>query len=133
MQGSRKILLDTNFLLIPEVLHIDIFEELKRICHFPYTLFILDKTVAELQVIVGRSKGKDKRAAGVAIELIKLNNIQIIDTTMYPPEDYVDSILKQLADEYIIATQDRDIQKKCKQYIIVRQLHYLQLKNDTDY
>jgi len=128
MQESRKILLDTNFLLIPEQLKIDIFEELQRICYFPFQVYILDKTLEELQSIKQRTQGKDKTAANVALELIKVKNIQTIDTSSYSEDNYVDSIIQQLKDDYIVATQDIALRKHFKRYIILRQKKYLELK-----
>ena len=46
----QKILLDTNFLLIPAAFNVDIFSEFNRI--FPKNkLFILDKSIGELRNI----------------------------------------------------------------------------------
>jgi len=47
----RKIILDTNFLLIPAQFKVDIFSEIDRICSFTYSLFVLDKSVEELKKI----------------------------------------------------------------------------------
>ena len=66
-----KIILDTNFLLIPGTLKVDIFEEIKRICDFKYTLHIIDKTVDELKKITETQRGKYKTAAKLALMLIK--------------------------------------------------------------
>ncbi|MBI5393368.1 hypothetical protein HZA96_05855 [Candidatus Woesearchaeota archaeon] len=135
MPESKKIILDTNFLLIPGQLHVDIFEELSRICNFPYQLFVLDKTVQELKKIIATNKGKHMAAATVALKLIQMNTIdhklKLIDTKGYPEEMYADTILKELAEkdkEYIIATQDIALRKNFKKYIILRQKKYLELK-----
>ena len=131
MPESKKIILDTNFLLIPGQLHVDIFEELSRICHFPYQLLVLDKTIHELEKIKTTNKGKHKVAATVALELVHKHQIEVIDTQEYPEEMYADTILKELTEkdkDYIIATQDIALRKNFKKYIILRQKKYLQLK-----
>ena len=53
----EKILLDTNFLLIPSQFKVDIFSEIKRICNFSYKLYVLDKSVGELNYIIENQKG----------------------------------------------------------------------------
>ena len=45
-----KIILDTNFLMIPAQFNVDIFSEIHRICDFKYELYIIDKTIDELRV-----------------------------------------------------------------------------------
>ena len=42
-----KIILDTNFLMIPSMFKVDIFSEIERICDFKYELCIVDKTLDE--------------------------------------------------------------------------------------
>ena len=68
----KKILLDTNFLLIPSQFKVDIFSELERICIFNYKLYVLDKTVDELKYIIEKQKGKHKEAAKIGLQLLKL-------------------------------------------------------------
>ena len=48
----KKIILDTNFLLIPAQFNVDIFSEIERICDFQYQLCIVDKTLSELILVV---------------------------------------------------------------------------------
>ena len=45
----KKIILDTNFLLIPAQFKVDIFDEIDRIMIEKYQLFVLDKTIDELK------------------------------------------------------------------------------------
>ena len=61
----RKIILDTNFLLIPVQFGVDIFSEFDRICNFKYELVVVPETVTELEGIInGKGSKKDKMAAG---------------------------------------------------------------------
>ena len=55
----KKILLDTNFLLIPYQFKIDIFTQIDKISMFKYGIFALDKTLEELKKIVNEQKGKN--------------------------------------------------------------------------
>jgi len=76
----KKILLDTNFLLIPHQFRVDIFTQIDRIVTFRYKLYILDKTLEELKKIVEEQKGKNKDAAKIALKLVAIKNIGIIKT-----------------------------------------------------
>lgn len=67
-----KIILDTNFLLLPAQFKIDIFQELKN-----NELIIFDLAIRELKKIA-RSKGKAGINANIALKLIKNKKIKII-------------------------------------------------------
>lgn len=58
----QKIIVDTNFLLMPFEYGIDIIGELRRIVHEPITLIISTGTDAELRTLAGRT-GKRASAA----------------------------------------------------------------------
>lgn len=131
MPFSKKILLDTNFLLIPAVFKVDIFTELQRICDFKYKVYILDKSIKELQKIVEKQKGKHREAAKLALILIKFKKTGIISTKS---RKSVDDILYELAGkgkDVIIATQDKKLRKKIKnkggKAIILRKKQYLEI------
>ena len=121
-----KIILDTNFLLVPSQFKVDIFSEINNICNFKYSIYILDKTVDELNKIVDEQKGKHKEAAKLALKLIKFKKIKIIRTK----EGSVDDLL--LEQDAVIATQDKALIKKLKnnkkKVIQLRQKKYLILK-----
>lgn len=120
----KKIILDTNFLLIPAQFKVDIFSEIERIINDKYQLFILKGTVDELNKIIEKRK-KGKSAAKLALKLIKAKGLKILDINQKP----VDKILINLSKEYIIATQDKELKKKIKSKIILRKKQYLELKN----
>lgn len=124
----EKILLDTNFLLIPAQFNVDVFSEMDRICHFKYKLYILDKSMAELQNIAKKGWAKEKWQVKLTLELVnaKINEgvIQVIKTNA---NKYVDDLIKGMADEYIVATQDTDLKKYLKRAIVLRQKSHLVL------
>lgn len=124
----KKVILDTNFLLVPMQFKVDIFSEFDRICHFNYKLFIFDESIGELKNIIKKQPQKHKKAAEFALKLIRLKNIEIIESD----EKDVDSlILENLDKDTIVATQDielkKEILKKGASVIILRQKKYLQL------
>ena len=126
----KHIILDTNFLMLPGQMKVDIFSELERICPFRYTLFVLDKTLEEIATIQKKGSGKDKRNANLALQLLKHKQVKIIPTTS---KDYVDDLL--VAQEGIIATQDQGLKRRLKalgkSYITLHHKNYLVLKGEN--
>jgi uncharacterized protein len=101
-----KIVLDTNFLLLPVQRKLDIFEELHQSIMEPYDLYVLDATLDELRKI----RGKDRPAARVALELIQAKHLNIIGNLR---EKTVDDELVLLSREgYRVATLDRELRKR---------------------
>ena len=121
-----KIILDTNFLLIPAQFKVDIFSEIQRIADFKYQLYVLDKTLDELKKIQKEQRGKHKSAAKPALALIKNKKVKTIKTSS---DKYVDDLLVQYSKKgAIIATQDLGLKKRLKKpYIILKQKKYLSL------
>ncbi len=127
------IVLDTNFLMIPSALGVDIISEIDRICSFRYDLAIVDKTKDELLGITKNQRGKHKEAAKVALSVIENNNINIIATSS---DGDADMAILSLADErgadMIVATQDSELKKKLRskgvRLIVLRQKKYLKIE-----
>jgi len=121
----QKILLDTNFLLIPAQFNVDIFTEIDRIMLTNYKIYILDKTIDELEKLTKDPKQKlrDRNAAKLGLQLIKAKKINIIKTN----EDLlVDDLIVKLQKDYIIATQDMILKKRLKtKTIVLRQKKHL--------
>lgn len=122
----KRIILDTNFLLAINQFKIDVFSELERICDFPYSVCILDKTIDELNKIIIEQKGKDKEAAKLALEIIK-GKVEVLETK----KGYVDDILVGLAGkDTLIATQDQELKRRVKTgVIVIKQKKYLAFRH----
>ncbi|MBI2646960.1 nucleotide-binding protein [Candidatus Woesearchaeota archaeon] len=126
----KKIILDTNILLIPYLFKVDIFSEFDRICNFNYKLYIYEQTVDELKKIIKNQSGKNRSAAKFALKMIKLKDLNIIRLK----NGNVDSIiLNNLSNDMIIATQDlklkNEILKKGTSVIGLRQKKYLEYRD----
>ena len=124
----KKIIIDTNFLMIPFQFRVDIFSEFNRICNFNYKLLIFEQSIGELKNIVEKQSGIDRKAAQFALKLIKLKNIGILKSKQ---KDVDELILDNADQNTIIATQDLHLKKelleKGASVIILRQKKYLQL------
>ncbi len=127
MPGYRKVILDTNFLMIPGLFGVDIFRELPRRLDFPFRLHIVSQTLDELDSIAEKGSKRDRVAAQIAKQLIKAKKINIID---YAPDKYADDALLELSEQedVYIATQDRELKRRIKKKkIILRQKKYIEL------
>ncbi|MDP7141297.1 MAG: hypothetical protein QF362_00955 [Candidatus Woesearchaeota archaeon] len=125
-----QVILDTNFLMAVSQFRIDIFAEIQRICDFRYKLYIIDKTLDELKGLIEQNKGKDGRAAKLALSLIKQKHISIIKTDK---DRIVDDLIMNIVNkEHIVATQDKELKSRLKQknigIISIRQKRYLKLE-----
>lgn len=125
----KKIIVDTNFLLIPSVFKVDIFTEIQRICPFRYEIHVLNGVIDELNKIVEKQRGRDREAASLALQLIKRKHLKIVIGNQGKT---VDEIIVGMADkDTIVATQDgalkRRLQEKNIPLIVLRQKKYLSL------
>lgn len=124
----RRVIIDTNFLMIPYQFKVDIFSEFSRICHFNYELFVFEGSVNELRKITENQSGKDKKAAQLALKLVRMKNIGIIKSG---GKDVDALMLENVDKDTIVATQDiilkKNLLKKGASVIILRQKKYLQL------
>lgn len=101
---------------------VDVVSEIDKACPFLYGLYLLDKTMSELDEIIEKQSGKDKSAAKLAKKLIESKKISIIDTS--EDNDYVDDVLVKIAKKdigltsktrSIVATNDVNLIKRLKE------------------
>ena len=124
--SSTRVVLDTNFLLIPGNFKIDIFSELKRIIPDQIELYIIDNSVKELEKIIETGSGKDKAAAKLGLMLIKQKGINLIKGC----KNLVDEDIIELSkdENTVICTQDKELKQKIKKPVVVlRQKSHLEL------
>ncbi len=129
----KRIIIDTNFLMVPCQFKVDIFSEIERICNFNYKLWVFGQTIAELENIAKKQAGREKRAALLALQLIKLKKISMIKSGQIRAEHKdVDSLILDNTDKNtIVATQDlelkRELLRRGTHVIILRQKKYLEI------
>ena len=130
MPNKKRIILDTNFLLIPAQFGLDIFTELDKTLDYSYSLFIMDKSLEELKEASKHQKGALKEAVKVTLSLIKSmkdnNKLNIIPAKT----SYIDREILETADkETLVATQDLELRKKLHEKgiktIVMRQRKHL--------
>ena len=132
MSNLVKVILDTNFLLIPGQFKVDIFEGIDNELKKAYKLQIVDLTLEELKKLVLRGKGADKAAAKLALQLVKAKDIGIINTKGLRSANVDDLIVEIVQNERCyVATQDRELKKRVVDakgsIIILRQKKYIRI------
>ncbi len=132
-----KILIDTNFLLIPAQFNVDIFSEFNKL--LPKSeLIIVDKTLQELKDMQKKVKGKHKLSTKLALSILKQFPIKVVKTAKHLNKDnslhkigLVDETILDFAikNQCYVATQDHTLRKKLKENnintIVLRQKKYL--------
>jgi hypothetical protein len=124
----KKVILDTNFLMIPYQFKVDIFEEIRCIVEEEYELITISGVVKELEKIK-KSKGRSAVAAKIGLELIKAKNVKVINSD----SEEVDNKIIELSDENtIVATNDIKLKNKLKnkniKIIYLRSKKYLKME-----
>jgi len=102
-----KILLDTNFLLVPGQFRADIYSQLRG-----HTLFTLDVCVRELLKLV-KGKGVARKHAIVALALVKTKRLKVVTTGKSGGADRI-IISYAVANKCVVATNDRVLIKALK-------------------
>jgi rRNA-processing protein FCF1 len=113
---SRKVVIDTNGFMIPGQFGIDLFSELERLgCD---TFLITRASVRELERICSHGRGKDARAAKIALSLLDR-------CTVIEKEGFADDIILDLAVDMNAQVLSNDIELKkrlCSKGVTIVQL-----------
>jgi len=107
----KKVIIDTNFLLIPEKFKIDIFYEISRLV--PNSEIIITKgTFRELEQIK-----KNRKAANVAIKILdKYKDRYKIYEGGEDCKTVDDEVLRIATDErFIVCTDDKELKRKLRE------------------
>ena len=122
----EKIILDTNFLMIPVQFNVDIYSEIDRLFPGSHRLFTLDKCVREINGLIARG-GKEKKQASLGLQLYLHFNVQVLETKHAKNAD--DALVKLAQEGYRIATMDAVLRKRIRAahglLLTMRQKKYL--------
>ncbi len=124
-----KVILDTNFFILPGKLKIDIFSEIDRIIDEKYEIVTIKPVINELRGLA-REKGKKGMHAKLGLQLIEKKKVKILKTR---ERDADKAILKasEKEDDVIVGTLDKELRKKLeksnKKTIYLRAKKYLVL------
>jgi uncharacterized protein len=136
----RKVIIDTNMLLVPGQFKVDIFTELDRIIDEPYEIVILQGSLDELKKISQTASGADKQATKLAWLLIEHQRKRDFSATgkckglkTIPGSNtkYVDDAIRTIAEDALVATNDgqlkRSLLEKGVRVIYLKQKKYLSM------
>ncbi len=124
---ALKVILDTNFLMMPFQFKVDVEKELNRILDVRFEVCVPRSVIKELEGLKKSKESKTRRIAGLALEYAK--RFKIIDV-----DKKVDEALVELGKnkENIIATNDKQILKKLREIganiVYLRQKKYLEFE-----
>jgi len=108
MESYVRVILDTNFLMLPGRLGVDIFKEIDRELCMNHKLFVLSSTEKELKNLVENARGSEKEAAKIGLELMK--RCEILNAEKEPDIAIFDFINENT----VVATTDKELRKKLK-------------------
>jgi rRNA-processing protein FCF1 len=125
---KKKVILDTNFLMIPGTLMVDVFTELEKIMDCPYELCYVDRSIAELNKLAVFGKEKERFAAKLAVVLIRQKSLKSLPSSK--EDKSVDDTIVRYADkDSYVATQDKALKERVGERgaraVVLRQKKYL--------
>lgn len=120
---TKKILLDTNFLVAPFQFSFDMFSELERL--YPHhELYTLEDAVDEARSI------KSGKYGGLVESLVERKDIEQLQTK---GEGKVDDLIVDISDEFITATNDKELKQRLldrgREVVIIRGGNHLEVLN----
>jgi len=126
LRRYKGIVVDTNMLLIPYQYRVDIFREFERLLP-GLKIYTVPQVVKEVERLLYTGSLEERLAAKIATKLLERVEILEVD-----PEVPTDRILLELSDDYIIATNDRELRRKIRErggtIIFLRELNHLEVE-----
>ncbi|KXB01235.1 hypothetical protein AKJ41_02305 [candidate division MSBL1 archaeon SCGC-AAA259O05] len=122
-----RIIMDANFLMIPESHGVNIFNELDRIVDRKYELFVPEVVIGELENLKENGTPFERKAAKVGVELAS-------KAKKIPSEKPADEEILRLTEKgnCAVATSDSNLQKRLREegipVIYLRQRTHLEIE-----
>lgn len=98
-----KVLIDTNFFMIPFKFKLDIFEGFKSLLNEAYELYTLSGVIDELKKIAPKKMDLFNK-------MIEKNKVRILKS-----EGKVDNFIAENLKGFVVATNDKALRKKLKE------------------
>lgn len=117
-----KIILDTNFLIYCAKERLDYKEEIANLINEGYELVVPKQVVSELEKLHNdkwkKVSGKDKSAAGLALELLEHNKVKVVDAYGKNVDEAIVNLSKE-DKKNIVCTLDREMRYTLGRVILV--------------
>jgi uncharacterized protein len=119
----RRVIIDTNMLLVPGQFKVDIFTELDRVMDENYEIVILQASLEELKKISETGSGADKQAAKLGAMLVEhqkkrdfsassRSNCKALKVIPGSKGTYVDDAIVEIAEDEFVATNDSGLKRR---------------------
>lgn len=124
---KTKVILDTNILLAPGKLGIDIFSEIDKLMDERYSLYTFESVIKELQSLIDKDKSQTSFNAKLGYVMANEKKVKILSSKT----NYADKCIKDFSEKNkcVVVTQDRELHKIVKSHknktIGIRQQKYL--------
>jgi uncharacterized protein len=116
LKKRKKVILDTNILLLPGQIGVDVFTEIDKAMHDSYEFCVLEGTLTELENIkegkTRLNKKSDKFNAKLGIIMVKQKDLKILKQSLKLVDD---AIVELSNSDVYVATQDRALQKRVEE------------------
>ncbi len=106
----RKVLLDTNFLLIPYMFKINIFREIEYLVDDAVEYVVLSGVKEEL-LKLARNKGKEGRASKFALQVLEAEKVRVVAYQGAVDKGIVEVAKREGA---VVCTNDKKLRFKLK-------------------
>jgi len=123
----KNIILDTNFLTAPFQMNLGIFQEFEEKypgCNF----YTLDRVVEEAKSI------EEGKYGSLVEKLIETEGVQVLETE---GNGFVDDLLVELSDEFLVATNDGELRNRIKNngrpVAFIRSRSHVKVENEDFY
>ena len=114
MPRKMGVLLDTNILMLIGR-GIDIFTQIEELLDTKPEYYVIEPVVKELEKIVAHGGVKERKAAKLALELVK-KRCRVIEISLSPDKSADDLLLEiALREGFIVATNDRELRRRLRE------------------
>jgi len=111
-----KVILDSNFLMIPFQFHIDIFQEIEYLLQKKVDFIVPSAVKQELTSISARG-GEGSSEASLALQLA--SRCRVVEVSLQPEETVDDAIVKAAQKlSAVVATNDIELKKKLRDILV---------------
>ena len=108
--GSKEVVIDTNFFMVPFQFNVDIITELENLLP-SYKLTTPSFVINELKGLKRNNKGKTRLNANLALKLANSSKIEIKDISLLENETVDDALLRV---SEVLATNDIELKNRAK-------------------
>lgn len=114
MPRKIGVLLDTNILMLIGR-GIDIFTQIEELLDTKPEYYVIEPVVKELEKIFAHGGVKERKAAKLALELVK-KRCRVIEISLSPDKSADDLLLEiALREGFIVATNDRELRRRLRE------------------